>query len=1661
MLRLPCNVTLPITLTGLTAFQAYDVYVRRACGTNLYSINGLAEHFFTDCTPTLEEKFDNQPTCNSACNAPCTVSGLWQNITTGDNFDWKIWNGAAPSTPNTGPYEEAHGRNGKYLYFETTCVPNSKDSTAVLRSKCVKIEAPSAQDCHFGYDYFMWNTSSASSLGKLTIEISTDGGLTWTILKQYNGSQGKGWKHERINLSTYHNSIATFRLVATGSVSQTCDIALDNLRFYGSTDNGAPDFTFYRDVDGDGFGDINKTFSSCSATPPLGYKSIAGDCNDQNAAIRPNTTEVLCNATDENCNGNIDDTFIAPPMANDVAVCNGNTLTLQAGTAAAGTFYWYDAPINGNLVQIGNSFSVPNFQNTKTYYLKDSIVSSTGGCSSVLLPVNAIAFKTPELSLMTLPQICEGENYDLATLAIFDQSGANGMLTYHSALPANNTNRLIGTMVSPPSTQNYYLLSTTSEGCKDVLDINLRVNQRPIGMIINGDSTSICKNGVKKLIANATLGTSPYTYAWSNGLNFKSIDVYGNQIANVTDIYKVTVTDSLGCQNADFIKLRTLGSVTQTSISNLQQVSSCGGTDGAITLIPQNGGFPMQFSWSGASSGTMSGINGAATIIGLKQGNYRITVTDNALEGCFMVMPLIVLNAPGLQVNLDTIQNPACFAANTGKIKLQVQGTAPVYQWSNNQTSRDLNNIGAGSYSVTITDGACQQILDNLTVLSIDSIKILANQIKNVDCHGMNNGAIDVAIFGGNGNYQTQWSNNALTEDIVGLSSGWYNCVVKDALGCVNSKKFWVNQPTPLALSLQQTKAIACYGLQNAALAALPSGGAGNYEFAWSNGDNTLNINALSPENYTLTLTDQNGCTITTSTLITQPPLLVFDSIQVTDPVCIGANNGKINVVPAGGVGGYSYLWNTGNLTASQTSLMPQTYSVTLSDANGCTTSAENITLNAQQLMSIHLDSLKNVRCFGEVNGSIAISVLGGQGALQYKWNEFPDDYVLDNIFKGTFRVEVKDARGCIVSDTFEVTQPAAPLTTSIVTTRNPNCFGEFGGSIEVQTFGGTLPYDFSWTNGAISQNINELPIGVYQLSVTDANGCTTQIMPQNIIQPDVLNASQQIQDIPCNGTVGSILMNVTGGVLPYTYHWSTAEITQNIYQLTEGNYAATVQDAQGCLSIKDSIKVVNTNLNFSIESEFLSRISCFGTNDASIGLKLIGGNAPFRFAWSNQTPAQNAVLHPQERDTMSSLSPGNYRVLAIDAGGCTTPELTLVVEQTPILKWQPASITMVQCKNASTGAIETNVSGGFPPYDFDWDLTDDVANPFGLHAGFYKATVTDINGCVLLSPPIEITEPAMGIEIKKDSLWQDGCLACQGAIYLHTEGGVLPYQYQWDDGSVEQDLIGLCAGTYFLTVSDFEGCTNTATYSIGSSANALQLNVNITDVACKGDNSGMINANPYGGTPDYELTWSNGNQGETAQNLAAGEYIATLTDLAGCVKYFSFVINEPDSALFFTYSLDSFSNGWTIYPQINGGIAPYQIIWYDANYQVIAQPTGLVSGIYHAAVTDFVGCRMEANDVIVGTVSTQNFSFIDKISIAPNPTSEETLLKINAQREVVLAYTLTDALGKKVIQQQFDNKKSNWEIPIQMTNLQSGVYLLRIFEGNVLVKVLKLVKVE
>ena len=1647
----------PFTLNGLSTLVQYQVYLRRQCAPGVWGPNSNMAGFFTNCTPTLLENADTLMTCTAGCADPCPLPGLWQNVPD-DDYEWKVWTGFGLTYPVAGPPAAPEG-TGNYLYFRNSCSPTGANGKkAILRTLCILVDAPTSQPCHFSFDLYM-NTKTGL-MSSLALQASTDGGQTWLPVKTWSGNRGKQWRREYVDLSPYDGQIALFQLVATGVFGAYGDIAIDNLTFYGSMEAGTPDFEYFRDVDGDGFGDPAQRVILCNPNTPPGYVLNDTDCDDSDATSYPGAVEILCNGKDENCNGPADDSFIAMPAGTGAVICAGLPVTLSASGIPAGQFFWFDSPSGGVPVATGNTLSISNLQTTTTFFLLDSIVATGGGCASTRAAVTATVNPTPALSLVAAPTLCSGGVLNLGALPLTDTAGANGALTYYFAQPLVPGNQLSSPVIVPPATTTYYILSTTAAGCKDTASVTATVFPPPVAQIMQGDSITICRNKTLNLTATAT-GASPFTYVWSNGLTFQTIPVQASAMPGTTTTYIVTVTDANGCTAVRSIKVYTQNNVTQTTIESVVNPGVCGGIDGSITLHPQNGIPPYTFSWSGASAGTLPGITGSGTITGLKQGGYRITITD-ASGGCSMTLPQIVLNAPGLTVEVDTIVGVNCPGDATGSISLNVNGVAPVFQWSNNQSTASITNLPGGMYSVTITDGSCTQVVNNLEVTAPTPIQIIQNNLHNVGCFGGNSGLIDLAIFGATPPYQFNWSNSANTEDILNVAAGTYSTTITDANGCTfTSPVYTIAQPAQLLASQNTIQHVKCFGGNSGALSINISGGTMPYQVLWNNGATTAALTGLTAGNYTATVTDANGCTTTFSTTVMQPAALTLDELLKTDPTCIGSNDGRIEAIIGGGVMPYHYSWNTGQSSTGQNILNDQIaglYGLTVTDAQGCSLVLNNIALDAPQLLSLSLNGITPVACYGDSTGQIDVGVSGGEGMLEVTWNGATGNLPLALAPAGQYILQVRDSRGCAISDTFSIEQPKSPLGVTLIGQQNAACAKEPNGSIDIYTTGGALPYTFAWSNGAVTEDLPAIPAGTFTLTVTDGNGCTYLFGPLTITEPPALIVVPTVTDIPCFGVLtGSITLAVSGGIPPYRYFWNTGDTTQNQYFLQEGAYSVTVLDAIGCAQILNNLTVIDKGKSFSVQTIEVQPVTCPGTDDGKIVVMASNGTPPYQFAWSPPIGVHTNV--PVPTDQATALSGGVYAVTITDASGCVAVSEQYLIEESPVILFNVVSQTNVACKGDSTGAILTQLSGGLPPFTFLWNNGATTQNLSHIPAGTYILTVTDFRNCKVVSPAVVISQPALGIIVTLDSIVQDKCGLEQGAIFLHINGGTPPTQYQWNSGQQTASITGLPAGNYQLTVTDIAGCTKTTpVYEIQALASPLQLAGAATDVLCFGQKNGSITVQASGGTPPYGYFWSNAQSGAQLENLPVGNYTLTLTDAVGCFNYYPFTIGQPP-VLAATWTVDSVAGGWTVALDISGGTAPYDVVWDAASgNQTGPIATGLATGHYTVSITDDNGCKLVL-EVFAGTTGTSQPVVWKGLSIAPNPATGTALLSLETTHTSALDISIYDQLGRQVYDLGVDTRSTVHAVPLDLERLPAGLYFIRIRLESGEAQALRLIK--
>ncbi|MEA3445372.1 MAG: SprB repeat-containing protein, partial [Bacteroidota bacterium] len=956
-------------------------------------------------------------------------------------------------------------------------------------------------------------------------------------------------------------------------------------------------------------------------------------------------------------------------------------------------------------------------------------------------------------------------------------------------------------------------------------------------------------------------GTLPYTIAWSNGAVTEDLSNIGpgNYCLTVTDANQCVVTL---CQPI------TEPSIFSVDLYTKTDVSCFGLSDGAIDVLVFGGVQPYTFLWD----------NGATTedISNLVAGTYCLTVTD--FNACQTTICIDILQPDELVVSLVSKVDVDCYGNNNGSIDVNVVGgTAPyIYAWDNGATTEDLMNIGPGTYCITVTDS--HGCTDNICVdiLEPADFVLTLDGYGDVTCYGDNDGFINVSVTGGVTPYVYTWSNTATTEDLSNLGPGTYCLTVTDANQCVEVLTcVTITQPDLLEAALVSYTNVTCYGFANGTADVTVTGGTLPYTYLWSDGSTTEDITILGPGTYFLTVTDANLCTATAEVTITEPALLEIVLIGKVDITCYGDDDGSIDIDVTGGTTPYTYLWNDGATTEDRSNLDPGTYSVVVTDANGCVTSGIWGISEPDELLIIN-PVITDASIYGASDGSIDITVTGGTPAYTFSWSNGATTEDISGLSAGTYSVTVTDSHDCVVTGSWTIEEPP-DLEISITLTDIP-CYNMDNGTIDLTIWGGTPPYSIVWSNGATTEDLTNLAPGTYSVTVTDSHGdvATGSV---TIVEPAELVLSETHVDILCyDDQTGSVDLTVAGGTAPYTYTWSNGETTQDISGLAAGTYDVTVVDAQQCIAYLSATITQPDLLVASILST--TDVSCYGGNDGAIDVDVVGGTMPYTYAWDNGETTQD----------ISGLVIGAYCVTITDANGCVTSICDDIIQPT-VLGIEIYSVTHVDCYGNANGSIDIMPYGGTTPYTYLWnngEVTEDISN---LSPGTYCLTVTDANGCVATICQ-EITEPA---ELLASATYTNiTCYAYEnGTIDLTVVGGTLPYTYSWDNGANTEDLANLAPGTYCVTVTDALNCVVTLCETI-TQPDVLGITGVVVNPLCYGDMNGSIDISVTGGTLPYTYAWDNQEITEDLANLGAGTYCVTVTDANGCVITECFTLTQP-----------------------------------------------------------------------------------------------------------------------------------------------------------------------
>ncbi|MES2486093.1 MAG: T9SS sorting signal type C domain-containing protein [Bacteroidota bacterium] len=875
------------------------------------------------------------------------------------------------------------------------------------------------------------------------------------------------------------------------------------------------------------------------------------------------------------------------------------------------------------------------------------------------------------------------------------------------------------------------------------------------------------------------------------------------------------------------------------------------------------------------------GNNGTATVVPTAGGTFTIGQPSAALA------------------NTKTSSNILCYGQASGSAGVTASGGTPpyTYAWSNGQNTAAITGLAPGTYNVTITDAKGCTVTDSATITQPAATLGATTAQTNVLCYGNSTGSAGVTVSGGTSAYTYLWNNGATTASISNLASGTYNVTITDSKGCTLTKSFTITQPSA-ALAATTTQAnVLCNGNSTGSAGVTVSGGTAGYSYVWNTGATTASITNRPSGNYSVTITDANGCTLSKNFTITQPSALAAATSQ-TNISCYGNNTGSAGVTVSGGTAGYSYVWNTGATTASISNLAPGNYSVTITDANNCTLSKNfSITQPAATLAATIAQT--DVLCYGSNSGSAGVTVSGGTSGYSYVWNTGATTASISNLAPGNYSVTITDANNCTLTKNFTITQPSAALSATTTQT-NVQCYGSGTSAAGVTVAGGTAPYTYLWSSGQNTASINNIANGNYTVTVTDANNCT--VTKSFTISGPVaaLMATVSKTDVQCqNSATGSAGVTVSGGTAPYTYVWLSGQDTAAVTGLSGGSYSVTITDANGC--------TVSENIVISEPSAPLggtvtgTQPLCYGNANGTATVAVTGGVEPYTYAWSNGGLT----------DTITGLVAGNYSVTVTDANGCVfTNGLQL---------YQPWALTIDEmyvsnsiCSGSASGSIIMTVNGGTQPYTYAWSNGATTSTVTNLAPGDYTVVVTDAKGC-FVTETRTITETAISVSATYTTV-NVGCYgAADGQVTITSSGGVPPYDYYIPSSGMYTSnpvITGFAAGDYSIMVRDAYNCSTTINFTITQPDAPLTATTTQTDAACY--TAGVATVYPTGGTPPYTYLWNNGGGTEaSATSISTTTYTVTVTDAVNCSIQKTVTINDVgECGTSTTWNGTSWSNG-------------------------------------------------------------------------------------------------------------------------------------------------------
>ena len=969
---------------------------------------------------------------------------------------------------------------------------------------------------------------------------------------------------------------------------------------------------------------------------------------------------------------------------------------------------------------------------------------------------------------------------------------------------------------------------------------------------------------------SAVLDPPNFAYAWSDG---QGGHIRDNLAAGT---YTITATDPANPGLQDFIQviIESEGGLVVTPIFNT--LPDCGLNNGAVSLEVSGGSGNYSYSlWGNTNSRT-----------DLIAGTYTVQVTDNTF-GCTELLTFALNNAgANIDVTITNILSVSCVGQTDGQVQFTTSSNvAEVRVMDGFGNSYNANALPAGDYCLEAIDAdGCLVGSECFEITSPDLLLVGISRTQPTCATG---GTINLDIQGGNGDYQVNWNDlSGSTDELTrnNIPEGVYALTINDSRNCTASvASIQLDQIDGPTITASASASMTNNSTDGSATVSV-SGGQSPYTYQWNNNGTTATINNVPAGTYTVTVTDANGCSEVTSVTVGATCLLQA-TIAVGNVSCAGGN-GQLTANISNANGALSYAWSNGNTGQTITDLKRGLYSVTATDALGCTISGSSFVDSDCNCVDPTIISTVLIEATGieEEDGVITLIVNGGNENFNFQWSNSQSGASIAGLNPGIYTVTISDksdSECALVRDILvgNSTTKVGPIEITALT--NSEC-GQNNGSAQLFPTG----LDYSWSDGGTGFSRTNLAPGTYTVTATFESlfPGESDIKIVVITSEGGLEANALINQQPdCGANNGSATIQATGGSGNYTFDWGSS-IGATRTDLIGGTYTVTVTDElYNCVEVLTFLLPNKSDAVISITST--TAVTCPRGSNGSVRFDV---TTPPNVA----TPITTTIKDGNGNTfSATALPAGDYCLEVADATGCLIGgDCFEIIEPDEIF----LEISRVPATCSKGGLIIAKASGGNDNFTFDWtdiDGTDDGPTRGNLEPGTYAVLATDSKGCIAYVTDIPIAEPKEPTATLS-SASPATLLSNDGTVTVVTEGGLEPFRYLWSNGQGNvPDNPNLGPGTYSVTVVDANGCVNILEAELEADCTFdIQSNNNI--VGCSG-NDGGIDLNITGGTGTISYNWSNGATTASINSLLPGEYTVTVTDLGACRYEESFTIGE------------------------------------------------------------------------------------------------------------------------------------------------------------------------